>query len=341
MYVMVSGCSVSECEFNSNFLTGANVQPCGGAAMGVMWSDDLAVTTINSCSFIKNKSYEWGGAISNFWGNLEINDCVFSRNVTYDSNDDWSSPEGGGIFSIGGELLLQNCLFTANAATGESFFTRGGAMCIDYKCQPALRNCTFADNTASFSGGGIYGTYDINTITLENCIFWNNTDRNGAVESAQIYGCNDIVIDYSCVQGWTGTFGGVGNIGADPCFVSGPEGDYYLSQIAAGQLVDSPCVDAGSDTAATLGLDMLTTRTDGVGDSGTVDMGYHYAPPNPADFDGDGVVNFLDFAVLGEAWMSEFGDLNWDPACDISEPEDDVIDGLDIAVFVGNWLEGL
>jgi len=27
--------------------------------------------------------------------------------------------------------------------------------------------------------------------------------------------------------------------------------------------------------------------------------------------------------------------------CDISEPEDEVIDGLDLAVFVGNWLEGL
>ncbi len=27
--------------------------------------------------------------------------------------------------------------------------------------------------------------------------------------------------------------------------------------------------------------------------------------------------------------------------CDISEPEDEVIDGLDLAVFVGNWLEGM
>ena len=32
---------------------------------------------------------------------------------------------------------------------------------------------------------------------------------------------------------------------------------------------------------------------------------------------------------------------NWDVTCDISEPNDNVIDGLDLEVFVGNWLEGL
>ena len=52
-------------------------------------------------------------------------------------------------------------------------------------------------------------------------------------------------------------------------------------------------------------------------------------------------VDMIDFAVLGEAWMSELGDLNWDAGCDISEPADEVIDGLDLGVFVGNWLEGV
>jgi hypothetical protein len=42
--------------------------------------------------------------------------------------------------------------------------------------------------------------------------------------------------------------------------------------------------------------------------------------------------------VLGEAWFSDPNMPNWDPACDISEPADEVIDGLDLEVFVGNWL---
>ena len=72
------------------------------------------------------------------------------------------------------------------------------------------------------------------------------------------------------------------NISEDPHFLAG----YYLSQTAAGQLFDSPCVDAGSDLAANLGLDTYTTRTDSFPDtydpnnpdpcSVVVDMGYHY-----------------------------------------------------------------
>lgn len=71
----------------------------------------------------------------------------------------------------------------------------------------------------------------------------------------------------------------------DPLFVSLPSeeyGDYFLSQLVTGQTVDSPCVNAGSDTAAKLGLDEKTTRIDKVGDSGRVDLGYHYPKSSPA-----------------------------------------------------------
>jgi hypothetical protein len=66
------------------------------------------------------------------------------------------------------------------------------------------------------------------------------------------------------------------NIGADPCFVRGV--GYFLSQIAAGQLFTSPCVDAGSADANSPGIDLAnyTTRTDSVNDVNIVDMGYHY-----------------------------------------------------------------
>jgi hypothetical protein len=79
-------------------------------------------------------------------------------------------------------------------------------------------------------------------------------------------------------------------------------GDYHLSQVAAGQASDSPCVDAGSDLALTLGMDKFTTRTDHVGDTGIVDMGYHYPMPKPADIDGDGDVDLTDFAILAGHW---------------------------------------
>lgn len=48
------------------------------------------------------------------------------------------------------------------------------------------------------------------------------------------------------------------------------------------------------------------------------------------DFEPDGDVDFVDFAVLADAWNSELGDANWNAICDISAIADSVIDELDL-----------
>ena len=55
------------------------------------------------------------------------------------------------------------------------------------------------------------------------------------------------------------------------------------------------------------------------------------------DFD----VDLEDFAVFALAWLSESGDGNWNAACDISEPSDDVIDAADLEILVESWCEGI
>jgi hypothetical protein len=52
-------------------------------------------------------------------------------------------------------------------------------------------------------------------------------------------------------------------------------------------------------------------------------------------------VTLVDFSVLGAAWYSGPGDGNWDPNCDISEPNDNLIDERDLRVFAENYLTGL
>ncbi|MDW8269039.1 MAG: hypothetical protein RMN24_07735, partial [Anaerolineae bacterium] len=71
---------------------------------------------------------------------------------------------------------------------------------------------------------------------------------------------------------------------ADPLFITGPDGYYYLRQMPPEHWGNSPCVDAGSDTAARLGLAHRSTRTDGMPDTGRVDLGYHRraTPPHVA-----------------------------------------------------------
>lgn len=96
-----------------------------------------------------------------------------------------------------------------------------------------------------------------------------------------------IVSDYNNVWNneneYVGCAPGDRDFSKDPLFVSvGSErnGNYYLGQRASGQDSDSPCLDAGSGSAASLGLQDETSRTDKVGDSGIVDVGYHY-PKSP------------------------------------------------------------
>jgi hypothetical protein len=61
---------------------------------------------------------------------------------------------------------------------------------------------------------------------------------------------------------------------------------------------------------------------------------------NPADLNRNGIVNFQDFAIFALAWLTEPGDAQWNPACDISDPNDNVIDMMDVDVFTDNWLLG-
>ena len=90
------------------------------------------------------------------------------------------------------------------------------------------------------------------------------------------------MVQYSCVQDETT---GTGVIKTDPLFRTGPKGNFYLSQIAAGQLIDSPCLNTGDPATnlTTLGINTMSTRTDNVADSAQADMGYHY-PGGAAPF---------------------------------------------------------
>lgn len=95
---------------------------------------------------------------------------------------------------------------------------------------------------------------------------------NQAIVSPNISGSANFT--YSCVGGG---LPGTGNINANPLFIHTlPTGFCFLSQIAAGQSQNSPCVDAG-DPASTMILG--STRTDFIQDAGVVDMGFHWSAP--------------------------------------------------------------
>jgi hypothetical protein len=51
-------------------------------------------------------------------------------------------------------------------------------------------------------------------------------------------------------------------------------------------------------------------------------------------------VRIEDLLLMAGAWLSGSGDDNWQPECDISEPADNIINGVDFGVFSGNWQKG-
>jgi hypothetical protein len=208
-------------------------------------------------------AYSHGGGI---FGGTTINNNIISGNwCSSTAYGDVCSAEsfGGGISDC---ELSRNNLITSNqcsSVASEDAASKGGGAYNTVICE----NTTFSSNAISgsgFSGTTILGSALYSGI-VNNCILYGNTPSLQA---------SDAYVAYSCVQGgcW-----GPGNISDDPLFVTGPKGDYYLSQLAAGQTQQSPCVDAGDPNGFVY---LGTTRTDTVPDLGIIDMGYHY----PAQF---------------------------------------------------------
>jgi hypothetical protein len=211
--------------------------------------------TIVNCVFVDNSVSSGGGGIENESNsNPTLFNCIFRSN----SAPNWVA---GAIRNHTCSPVLINCLFTGNSAG----FAGGVMQNENDSSNPILINCTFSGNSTGGVGGGIY-SHDSNTaLILTNCIFWGNSDGGGADESAQIHGGTPI-INYSCIQGWTGGFGGTGNIGTDPCFADATNGDYHLksepgrwdpgSESWVIDDVTSPCIDKG-DPASPVGNEPL------------------------------------------------------------------------------------
>ena len=176
---------------------------------------------------------------------------------------------GGGVFGGGGSPTLINCTIAANQATGYgggvgcsvgnamligclvrdniAYDGGGGVYCSGGGTSPTLLNCTIAWNRADDDGGGLLCWS--NSPTLTNCIVGGNAAARGPEIALRAGAYDGSVLDiaYSAVEG--GEAGvyvdpdgilnwGPGNIDADALLT--PNG--HLT-------ANSPCIDAGDDTA--------------------------------------------------------------------------------------------
>ncbi len=328
--------TVTECTFICN----SAVELGGGGMFNYEHGDGECNPILTNCTFVGNASASAGGGICNWGSSPVVADCTFAGN--------FADGGGGGMgnSSFGppdaSNPVLTNCIFTGNSTTGG-----GGGMSNWEESSPTLTNCTFSGNSAGDEGGGMHNYYSGGP-TIRNCILWGNDDIGGVDESAQIVG-GTVVVTNSCIQGWTGGLGGTGNMADDPLFrdadgvdnIVGTEDDNLrLSD-------DSPCIDRGDNAAIAVGaetdLDGRLRIIDGdCNDSEIVDMGaYEFNFAYIGDFNHDCQVDSGDFAILAQAWLTEAGDVQWNPACDIGIPDDSSINMPDLRLFVENWLAGI
>jgi hypothetical protein len=145
-----------------------------------------------------------------------------------------------GVDIIDSSPTITNCVISGNYS---------GVYC--ESASPTLTNDTIAENS---SGIGWY-TFTPSSPVITNCILWNA----GATEIAAG------AATYSDVRGGAA---GVGNIDADPGFVSSSTGDFHLS-------AGSPCIDVATSAGAPATDRDGTPRPFGAGS----DMGaYEYHP---------------------------------------------------------------
>ncbi|MHC4499339.1 MAG: LamG domain-containing protein, partial [Planctomycetota bacterium] len=365
--VTIEGCEIVN---NSGGRYGLGMTGAVGGHGGGVYCESCTAVTIDSSSIVGNKAGDGGLKSGGHGGGIycdsaSITNCTIAGNRSGDVVY-WAAPTGEDAGGYGGGVncgsaTISNCLIVGNA-TGEggynSYGYSDGGDGAGIYCRPSssavITSCTIANNITGEGhvergdGGGVYATSG--TVLLDSVI-WGNEPNEIVGQSCSNVSYSDIA-DATCS-------GGTGIIDADPCFI-GPgywadandhniplepndpnaawvQGDYHLSQVAAGQGSDSPCVDAGSDTAANLGMDDSTTRTDGRRDQGVVDMGYHYALDlGSADLDGNWHVDLFDFDILGGQWMGAPGV----PSADIAPAGfDGIVDGMDLGWFTGCWLD--
>ena len=231
----------------------------GGGAIIVLdyLSGSTAFPVVYKTAFLNNAG-KFGGAIaiSNQNGAMNLNHCVLANNT--------ATVDGGAILNKG-NCAISNCLFVANRATEV-----GGAL-HSLIGNVSFTNCTIVQNYAGLFGG-IYAA--TGPIAASNNIVWGNEDDIG--DNVQLFLDGNAVFygNYNCIQSYDFDMDSSGNINSNPRFTNelGSDGIPGTSDENFRLFQQSPCIDAGDNTAVYVAVDLAgTTRI--LDDPYTVDTG--------------------------------------------------------------------
>ncbi|MFZ1529690.1 MAG: choice-of-anchor Q domain-containing protein [Ferruginibacter sp.] len=242
-------------------------------------------------TIISNDAGGNGGGVANLsTGTVTISSTRIS------GNDAGST--GGAVYSLNATTLVWNCLLSGNEANG------GGALW-NASSAGEIINCTISGNNSLAQGGAIGNGFS-NPI-IRNSIIYNNSAVPGATNSMFNSGSFPVV-EFCIVEGG---YAGIGNLAANPLFVSSvspafaptSSGNYQLQKC-------SPAINAGNNSWVPAGIFSDLLNGDRFALS-TVDMGaYEYNVPYAVP-DLSGIV-YVDSAKNGNgsSWANAVKELS-------------------------------
>ncbi len=283
-----------------------------GGGGGVVVSSGSPV--ISQCTFMANAARSGGGLLV-VAGSVTLTACRWVGNYAF--------TDGGAIHCKTGSITLSRCVLAGNKAGNTGGAIKASSTSSADKID--LSHCVLVGNSA-LSGCVIDTPLVVSFIpaTARHCIVWDNADTSPATPSlaGQMANC--------CVQPGLSYHDGGGNLSADPSFaLAGAwdsqgrwvDGDYHLRSQAGrwdseaqawiqdGQT--SPCIDAGSPVEP-IGLE---------------------------PFPNGGLVNVGLYGGTAEASKSYFGKAPCEAIVAGDINGDCRVDGLDLAILAGHWLE--
>jgi hypothetical protein len=322
-----SNLNVTKCVFTGNTATASSSK--GGG----MYNQNGSLVAIANCIFSGNTSYDKAGGINNNYSGVSLTNCTVTGNSAWD---------GGGMRNVASSgVIVTNCIFWNNVV-GE----------ILNDSNTCSLNVYYSDVKGGWSGEGnidkdpcFYSVEDSSGSWTENATYDSSSFQSTLTDENADWAVNELAgrfvnpdtnqaLQFFIVSNDVNTINVLGNVES----IAG-EGDPY--QIYDYHLtVDSVCIDAGypqGDYTGWKDIDGEPRVFDGdANGTGIVDMGADEYYWSPADINGDGFVNFFDYAFFASAWQSEPNDPNYNEDCDLED--NNLIDYKDIALFCEDWL---
>ena len=176
---------------------------------GIHNSGDGCRSVIERCRFIENESSEGSAVTDSFQACSVISGSEFTKNIST------STYLGGGAIFINtlDTPAITNCTFIENKASYQ-----GGAIYAYATSNLALTGCTFSGNSAVSAGGAVYT--ERATSTIINSIFWDDKAASGS-EISVTGGTSDSAVISNCVIK-TGGVNGKATITSSDIFTGDP-----------------------------------------------------------------------------------------------------------------------